>query len=50
MIVARFYDDLSVAQVASLLACSEGTVKSQTARALDKLRSTLATERIEDRT
>jgi RNA polymerase sigma-70 factor (sigma-E family) len=42
-LVLRFYEDLSVAQTAALLGCSEGTVKSQTARGLDALHNVLAT-------
>jgi RNA polymerase sigma-70 factor (sigma-E family) len=41
-LVLRFYEDLSVAQTAALLDCTEGTVKSQTARGLDALRDVLA--------
>jgi RNA polymerase sigma factor (sigma-70 family) len=47
VLVLRFFDDLSVAETAAALDCSEGTVKSQTARALDRMRSVLdpSTER-----
>jgi RNA polymerase sigma-70 factor (sigma-E family) len=41
VVIARFYDDLSVRQTADLLGIAEGTVKSQTARALDALRAAL---------
>jgi RNA polymerase sigma-70 factor (sigma-E family) len=37
-VVLRYYEDLSVAEVASLLGCRPGTVKSQTARGLLALR------------
>jgi RNA polymerase sigma-70 factor (sigma-E family) len=40
-LVLRYFDDLSVADTADALGCSQGTVKSQTARALDKLRHVL---------
>lgn len=38
VVVLRLYEDLSERQVAQVLGCSVGTVKSQYARALDKLR------------
>lgn len=41
VLVLRFYCDLSVSQTASTLKVSEGTVKSQSARGLDTLRSLL---------
>lgn len=38
VVVLRYWADLSVEQVAAALGCSPGTVKSQSARAHDKLR------------
>lgn len=38
VVVLRYFQDLDVAAVARVMDCSEGTVKSQTARALAKLR------------
>ena len=40
-LVLRFYCDLNVDQSAAILGCSPGTVKSQTARALDSVRRAL---------
>jgi RNA polymerase sigma-70 factor (sigma-E family) len=40
-LVFRYFHQLDVAETAHALGCSEGTVKSQTARALDKLRAAL---------
>ncbi len=40
-LVLRFYCDLNVDQAAEILGCSPGTVKSQTARALETVRRAL---------
>jgi RNA polymerase sigma-70 factor (sigma-E family) len=37
-VVLRYFEDLSVRETADVLGCHEGTVKSQTARALNALR------------
>lgn len=38
VIVLRYYEDLTEAQIADALGCSLGTVKSQASRGLDRLR------------
>ena len=43
-LVLRYYCDLNVEQSAEILGCSPGTVKSQTARALDAVRRALGPE------
>ncbi|HEX4472693.1 MAG TPA: SigE family RNA polymerase sigma factor [Nocardioides sp.] len=47
-LVLRYYDDLSVSDVAATLGISEGTVKSQTARGLDTLQAAFARETDDD--
>jgi RNA polymerase sigma-70 factor (sigma-E family) len=47
VLVLRFYCDLSVEETAEILGVSTGTVKSQTARALDALRTTITLESVE---
>jgi len=41
VVVLRYWEDLSIEQVAVILQCSAGNVKSQSARALQKLREQL---------
>lgn len=41
VLVLRFFEGLDVAETAVAMGCSEGTVKSQTARGLDALRTAL---------
>lgn len=43
VIVLRYYEDLSEAEIANALDCSEGTVKSTSARSIAKLREQLGT-------
>jgi RNA polymerase sigma-70 factor (sigma-E family) len=42
VVVLRYWADLSIEQAAEMLGCSPGNVKSQSARALDRLRASLA--------
>jgi RNA polymerase sigma-70 factor (sigma-E family) len=42
VVVLRHYEDMSEAQVAAVLGCSIGTVKSQNARALARLRQAMS--------
>ncbi|MBQ1044197.1 MULTISPECIES: SigE family RNA polymerase sigma factor [unclassified Micromonospora] len=42
VLVLRYWEDLSIDEVAALLNCSPGTVKSQSARGLDTLRGLLS--------
>ncbi len=41
IVVLRYWEDMSIEQVAAHLGCSPGNVKSQSARSLDKLRRLL---------
>lgn len=44
-VVLRYYEDLSIEETAEILGCSQGTVKSQTARGLDSLRHAISQTR-----
>ena len=44
VMVLRYFADLSIEQTAATLGCSTGTVKSQSARALPRLRELLAAQ------
>jgi RNA polymerase sigma factor (sigma-70 family) len=42
VLVLRFYEDLSVEEIARVLGCRSGTVKSRLNRGLEKLRNELS--------
>jgi len=42
-LVLRYWEDMSVEDTARALGCTQGTVKSQTARGLDALRDVVPT-------
>jgi RNA polymerase sigma-70 factor (sigma-E family) len=44
VLVLRYYEDLSEAEIAAVLGCSVGSVKSQAAKAKHKVRAALGTE------
>lgn len=44
VLVLRYYEDLSEADIAEVLGCSRGTVKSQAAKAMAHLRATFDTQ------
>ena len=46
-LVLRFYEDLSIAEIADILNCSEGTIKSQLSRGLRRLRQEILDEQME---
>ncbi|MBV1851793.1 SigE family RNA polymerase sigma factor [Catellatospora tritici] len=47
VIVLRYYEDMSEAQIAQTLGCSQGTVKSTASRAMAKLREALTPSGLE---
>jgi RNA polymerase sigma-70 factor (sigma-E family) len=48
VVVLRYFEDLSEREVAALLDCSVGTVKSQASKGLGKLRASLRTQSVEE--
>ena len=46
VLVLRFWDDLTVQEVADVLRVSPGTVKSRTSRALETMRSLMGPDAI----
>jgi RNA polymerase sigma-70 factor (sigma-E family) len=44
VLVLRYYEDMSEADIADVLGCSRGTFKSQAAKALDRLRQSFTSE------
>jgi RNA polymerase sigma factor (sigma-70 family) len=44
VLVLRYFQDLDVASCARILDCTEGTVKSQTAKALKRLKDLMSEE------
>lgn len=48
-VVLRFFDDLSVEATAQMMGCSTGTVKSQSAKGLAKLRAALEASAVLER-
>jgi RNA polymerase sigma-70 factor (sigma-E family) len=47
VLVLRYYEQLSEAEIANVLGCSAGTVKSQASKGLARLRADLSAERTE---
>ncbi len=47
VVALRYMDDFSVARTAEILGCSEGTVKSQSSRAMTTLRRTMSSADLE---
>jgi RNA polymerase sigma-70 factor (sigma-E family) len=44
MVILRYWEDLTIEQTAAALGCSEGNVKSQCSRSLEKLRTLLGAQ------